>query len=404
MHILYVHKNFPAQFGHVAARLVHDRGYQCTFVTNLPGGDVSGIRRIHYEPRGGAKASTHYMARSFENAIAHSHGVYEACKAAGELKPDLIVAHSGFGSTLFLRELYDCPIINYFEYFYHAHGSDLDFRPQFPPREQDVLRSYARNAMILLDLDNCDTGYCPTHYQRSLFPDNFADKLQVIFDGIDTDLWSPKANQPRVIQGRAIDQDTRIVTYVSRGFEAMRGFDIFMQVAKRIYREEPNTIFVVVGEERTAYGGDEKHISASSFLKHVLARDEYDLSKFAFTGRLPPRQLAEILAMGNLHLYLTVPFVLSWSLFNALSCGCTVVASNTPPVRELIEHETTGLLADFHDVDTFTKYALRVLRDPSEHRHMGETGRRLICEKYTVEQSISRMLQLYERVISTARK
>ncbi len=400
MHILYVHKNYPAQFGHVAARFVRDHGYQCTFVTNQPAGESAGVRRLHYDPVGGAKASTHYFARSFENAIAHSHGVYEACKAEAGLKPDLIVAHSGFGSTLFLRELFDCPIINYFEYFYHPHNSDLDFRPDFPPLDKDVLRSYARNATILLDLENCNAGYCPTNWQRSLFPENVADKLQVIFDGIDTEFWAPRENIARTVQGRTIDSETRIVTYVSRGFESMRGFDIFMQVAKRVYREMPNVIFVVVGSERTAYGGDEKHIQASSFFKHVLAQDNYDLSKFIFTGHLPPQSLAEILAMGDMHIYLTVPFVLSWSLFNSLSCGCTVVASNTPPVQELIEHEQTGLLADFYDVDTLAQHAMRVLRDPSGHRHFGEAGRRLICEKYTTEQSLSQMLQMYHRVIA----
>lgn len=402
MHILYVHKNFPAQFGHVAARLVAEHGYQCTFATNQPAGETAGIRRLHYDPQGGAKASTHYFARSFENAIAHSHGVYEACKAATDLKPDLIVGHSGFGSTLFLRELYDCPIINYFEYYYHAHNSDLDFRPEFPPLPQDTVRSYARNATILLDLDNCDAGYCPTAWQRSLFPENYQDDLEVIFDGIDTQLWAPRENLPRVVQGREIDADTRIVTYVSRGMEAMRGFDIFMQVAKRIYTEEPNTLFIVVGSERTAYGGDEKHIQASSFLKHVLSQDEYDLSKFVFAGRLQPHVLAEVLAMGDLHLYFTVPFVLSWSVFNALSSGCKVVASDTAPVREVIEHERTGLLADFYDIEGHTQNALRVLRDPAAHAQLGEAGRQLICENYTTEQSLAKMLKLYDRVVSNS--
>jgi len=402
MHILYVHKNFPAQFGHVAARLVAERGYQCTFVTNQPAGETAGIRRLHYDPRGGARETTHYFSRSFENAIAHSHGVFEACKAAPEVKPDLIVGHSGFGSTLFLRELYDCPIINYFEYFYHPHNSDLDFRPEFPPLPQDVLRCYARNATILLDLDNCDTGYCPTNWQRSLFPDNFSSKLEVIFDGIDTQLWAPRENQSRVVHGQSIDEDTKIVTYVSRGMEAMRGFDIFMQVAKRIYSEEPNTVFVVVGAERTAYGGDEKHIQASSYLQHVLAQDEYDLSKFIFTGRLAPQTLAEILSLSDVHLYFTVPFVLSWSVFNALSSGCVVAASNTPPVREVIEHEKTGLLADFYDIDGHTENALSALRDPEGHRHIREAGRKLICDNYTTEQSIAKMLAMYERVIENA--
>ena len=180
MHVLFVHQNFPAQFGHVARRLVREHGWQCTVVSRNPPGSSDGVVLIHYEIKGGATEKTHYCTRSFENAVAHCHGVYEACRRHAELRPDLIVGHSGFGSTLFLRELYDCPIVNYFEYFYRPHGSDMDFRPEFPSQELDFLRSYCRNAMILLDLENCQAGYSPTHWQRSLLPAAYADKVRVI--------------------------------------------------------------------------------------------------------------------------------------------------------------------------------------------------------------------------------
>src|SRR5262249_4130091 len=148
-------------------------------------------------------------------------------------KPDLVVGHSGFGSTLFLADLYDAPIINYFEYYYHGRNSDMDFRPEFPVHELDVLRARTRNAMILLDLQTCAAGYSPTAWQRSLFPAEFQYKIETIFDGIDREFWYRRA-VPRRIGDRTIPTDTRIVTYVSRGFESMRGFDIFMRVAKRI--------------------------------------------------------------------------------------------------------------------------------------------------------------------------
>src|SRR5262249_18145757 len=186
---LFVHQNFPAQFGHIAQYLARDYGYQCTFVSLKPPGEVNGVRLLQYQPQGGATRQTHYCSRTFENAVAHSHGVYEVCRQHPEVRPDLIVGHSGFGSTLFLRELYDCPVLNYFEFFYHPHGSDLDFRPESPPAPLDVLRTYCRNAMPLLDLQNCDAGYSPTHWQRSLLPEVHQPKVEVIFDGIDTNLW-----------------------------------------------------------------------------------------------------------------------------------------------------------------------------------------------------------------------
>jgi glycosyltransferase involved in cell wall biosynthesis len=399
MHILFVHQNFPAQFGHIARALVREQGYECTFVTNKPSAMVDGVRVLRYEPQGGATERNHYCTRTFENAVAHAHGVFEACRQQPGLRPDLIVGHSGFGSTLFLRELFDCAVVNYFEYFYRAHHSDLDFRPEFPPQQIDRLRSYCRNAMLLLDLENCSLGYSPTEWQRSLLPESYRDKVEVIFDGVDREIWHRSQDVPRQLGERTVGPETRIVSYVSRGFEAMRGFDIFMRVAKRIYTEHPDVVFVVVGEDRIAYGGDTKHIQAKSFREHVFAQDDYDMSKFIFPGRLAPQNLAQLFSVADLHIYLTVPFVLSWSLFNALACGATIVASGTPPVRELVTHEQTGLLADFYDVDGLTANALRVLRDPAGHRHLGEAGMRLIEDRYDLGKMLPRMLDLYTRAM-----
>src|SRR5512140_3136490 len=145
MNVLFVHQNFPAQFGHIAARLVAEFGYKCSFVSLRPAKTVSGVRLIQYRPVGGATRHTHYCSRTFENCVAHAHGVYEALRKEPDVRPDLIVAHSGFGSSLFLSNLYNCPIINYFEYYYSVPGTDLDFRPEFPTAAVDRLRAKARN-------------------------------------------------------------------------------------------------------------------------------------------------------------------------------------------------------------------------------------------------------------------
>lgn len=396
MHVLFVHQNFPAQFGHVARRLVRDHGWQCTVISRNPAGASDGVGLIQYEPKGGATEKTHYCSRSFENAVAHSHGVYEACRQHRELQPDLIVGHSGFGSTLFLRELYGCPIINYFEYYYRPHASDMDFRPEFPAKDIDFLRSYCRNAMILLDLENCQAGYCATRWQKSLLPANYADKVRVIFDGVDTEVWRRHEGLTREIGPRRIDSDTKIITYVARGLESMRGFDLFMKVAKRIYRQMPDVLFVVVGADQVFYGGDLAYIREKSFREHVLKQDDYNLSKFLFTGTLRPEQLARLLSLSDLHVYLTVPFVLSWSLVDALACSCTVVASGTEPVREVVQHEKNGLLADFYDLDRLTELSLQVLRDREGHRHLGEAGAALVREKYALERTLPQTIEFYQ--------
>ncbi len=400
MHVLFVHKNYPAQFGHIARRLVRQFGYQCTFVSERPPGIDGGVRRIQYKVRGGASKDTLFLARSFANESAHALAVFAACRRHLRASPDLVVGHSGFGSTLFLRELYDCPIVNYFEYYYRPRGSDLDFRPEFQVSELQYLRSPCRNAMILLDLQNCDAGYCPTAYQHGLFPEEYCRKLSVIFDGVDTSVWHRHQGLARRVEGKPVAEDTRIVTYVSRGLESMRGFDIFLKVARQIYRALPNVLFVVVGEDRVAYGGDLKYVGGKSFKEYALGLYDYDLSKFLFVSRMPPVRLAQLLSLSDLHVYLTVPFVLSWSLFDALACGCVVVASDTDPVRELIAHEKTGLLAPFYDVEGLAELALRALRDPPAHRHLGEAGMALVEEKYTLTRCLPPMLDLYRRAVA----
>ena len=400
MHVLFVHNNFPAQFGHIARHLVKHKGFQCTFVCEHPPGEFDGVRRLQYQAKGGATKATHYCSRTFENATWHAWGVYESMKARPDIKPDLIVGHSGFGSTLWLADLYeDCPIINYFEYFYRGHGSDLDFRPEFPSNEMSILRSRSRNAMILLDLQTCTRGYCPTEWQRQLFPAEYQPKLETIFDGIDTELWH-RRDCPRKIGNREIPADMKIVTYVSRGFESMRGFDIFMKVAKRICDARKDVIFVVVGTDRVAYGGDLNHVKEKTFREHVLNQDNYDLSRFLFTGRVPTPDLVNILSISDLHIYLTVPFVLSWSMMNALSVGCTILSSDTAPVREMISHEKNGLLAGFSDVDSLTEQALKVLADPGAFRHLGEAGIEMIQNDYSLEKKTPELLAMYERTVN----
>jgi glycosyltransferase involved in cell wall biosynthesis len=400
MHVLFVHQNFPAQFGHIAAYLAQRHGYRCTFVSEKPPGHAGGIERIQYQVKGGATRQNHYCSRTFENAVWHTHAVYEALKARPDVRPDLIVGHSGFGSTLFLRELYPrCPIINYFEYFYRPTGSDMDFRPDFPSTELSRLRARARNAMLLLDLENCDLGYSPTRWQRDRLPPVFHDKVRVVFDGVDTGVWHPEdraPGSPRRLGDRTFAGDVRLVTYATRGMESMRGFDIFMKVARKLCQRRQDVHFLIAGQDRVCYGGDEQVTGGKSFKEWVLAQDAYDLSRFTFLGLVPPPVLAQLFAITDLHIYLTVPFVLSWSLMDALACGAPVLASDTGPVREMIEPGKNGLLCDFFDVDGLVETANRVLDAPQEYRHLGAAGVELIRSRYSLDVCLPQMLQLYQ--------
>jgi len=411
MHVLYVHQNFPAQFGHIAKHLVEKLNWRCTFVSETPSGNVGGIEKVQYKIAGGATKQNHFCSRTFENTVWHSDGVFNALRRRPDIQPDLIVGHSGFGSTLFLRELYPTvPIVNFFEYFYHPHDpdSDMDFRHDLNWEVPQIkyLRSRCRNAMILLDLQNCQLGYTPTQFQFSKFPAEYHQKMRVIFDGVDRAIYHgydetlrPPASQraARRMCGVDVSPTTRVVTYVSRGFESMRGFDIFMRSAKLIARQYPDSKFFIVGTDRIAYGGDETYIAPhKTFKDWVLAQDDYNLPNFVWVGRLPQEDLGRLLAASDLHIYLTVPFVLSWSMMDALSCGAVVLGSATSPVKEMIRDGENGLLADFFNPEEFAEKAVRVLQDPDEFRPLGRAAEEMIRERYSLEAVEQQMLKLYE--------
>jgi glycosyltransferase involved in cell wall biosynthesis len=399
MHVLFVHQNFPAQFGHIADHLVKRHGFRCTFVTERRGGRAGNVDCIQYKVDGGATKHNHYCTRTFENATRHAIAVHAAVKAHPELKPDLIVGHSGFGSTLFLRELFpDVPIINYFEYFYRTRDSDMDFRKEYPPQPLDFLRARARNAMVLLDMDNCDAGYSPTEYQRSLFPKEYQPKVRTIFDGVDTAIWKPMPDLPREVHGHRVPDGMKVVTYATRGMESMRGFDIFMKAAKKVCDRRKDVVFLVAGQDRICYGGDERFTGGKSFKEWVLSKDNYDLSRFVFLGLIPPPELAKLFNLTDVHIYLTVPFVLSWSLLNALACGATILASDTPPVREMIQNGVNGVLFDFFNVDALAELTSQLLDRRDEYRVLGKQGAEIIRQKYSIDVCLPKMVELYETV------
>ena len=410
MHILYVHQNFPAQFGHIAAHLAKRPGWKCTFVSETPAGNVAGIEKVQFKLEGGATRHNHFCSRTFENTVWHCDAVYHAMKARPDILPDLIVGHSGFGSTLFLRNLYPLtPVINLFEYYYNPHrpDSDMGYRKDlgWTLSDDKFLRARCRNAMILLDLQNCDAAYAPTKFQKNTFPEEYRRGIRTLFDGIDRSVYHGHKealrmhaeSHPRTVAGVTVPAGTRLVTYVSRGFESMRGFDIFLRAADKLARQYPNVMFIVVGAEDMPYGGDESYIgTCKTFKEWVLSRESIDLSKFVFTGRIHPLELAKLLAMTDLHIYLTVPFVLSWSMVDAMSSGAVVLGSDTPPVRELITDGKTGLLADFFEPDAFVEKALPVLKDPNAFRPLGRNAEKLIREKYSLDVILPEMVKLYE--------
>jgi glycosyltransferase involved in cell wall biosynthesis len=405
MHVMFLHPNFPAQFGHIALHLRQTRGWDCTVVTSIDTTHLKELPFVHinYKVKPGPQPTVFYNPDSLQGHMDHLLAVYQALRSVPSVQPnfkppDLVVGHISYGTLLYLRNLYDCPFLGYFELLPPPFwGDGLVLRREFPPPEGVRLFNATYHALTYLHLHAVDACYTPTQFQLNSAPPELRHKIRVIFDGVDTEFFQHRPiARPTTFRNITIPADTRVITYVSRGLESLRGFDIFMKVAKRIYQEMPNVMFMVAGEERTNYGHELHHIGQQTFKQYVLAQDQYDLSKFHFLGRIPTAELATLYSLSDLHIYLTVPYVLSWSLVQAMAAECTILSSATAPVQEVIDHGVHGRLADFYDVDSLIAQALEVLRDPPAFRHLGQQARARVLERYEKAKCIDQLVQYFE--------
>ena len=413
MHVLFIHQAFPAQFGRLALELAKVHGWRCSFLiedlSTCPTPSAEMLQRLELHrleiPEDDQDNTPAPWPQIYGKFLGLCRSVYEGVKARPGLRPDLVVGHGGRGSpTVFLPELLDCPIINYCEYYFAKNRSDISYRVDLPPASE-VAPFFPKciNAPVLLGLADMDSGYSATKFQRDTFPERYRSRIEVLFDGIDTQMYRPRAKVPRQIGGRSIPPETKVVTFVARGLESVRGFDIFLKVARRISRARPDVLFAIAGTDHVYYGWDALHTGQANFRQWAMERIDHDPSRFLFLGHIEPENLAELLCLSDLHLYLTVPFVLSWSLINAMSCGCTVLASDVPPVREVIEPGVTGLVESLFDADRLAETALKVLDDPGAYTPLGRAARALIEQKYSLETCVPKLKDYFERVASAGR-
>jgi glycosyltransferase involved in cell wall biosynthesis len=407
MHVLFIHDAFPAQFGRLALELTKRHGWRSSFLIQTlsscptPTREMLQALEIIQVPLNAEHKSNEGIPwpRIYGAYLEQCRELFDVLRSRSDLRPDLIVAHGGRGApTLFLRDVVDCPIMVYCEYFFAASHSDISYRIDLPPAEPAPYFPLCINAPTLASLVDADAGYSATNWQKASFPKRFHPKIEVGFDGIDTELYRP-GPAPRRIGERTIPADTKVVTYVARGLESIRGFDLFMKVADRIARERSDVVFAVVGGEEIHYGWDRLHTGAPSFKRWVLDRGNYDLSRFMFLGRIVPEALADVLRISDLHVHLTAPFVPSWSLFDAMSSGCVVLGSDVAPVRELIEPGVNGLVEPLFDVERLAGAALRVLADPAGHAPLARAARETIEGRYDIDTCIPLLKAIFERAV-----
>lgn len=402
MRIIFLHSNFPAQFVHMAAWLARNPGNEVVFVTQREEGSIPGVRKILYKLPQRPDAATPGLA-GFETAIRQGQAVYRVLNTLKKqgFVPDVIYGHSGWGLPLFVKDVFPrSSLICLFEWYYHAHGTDADFDPANPLGPEGEMRVRVKNAPILLDLDSCDWGVSPTYWQHRQFPLEYQPKISVLHDGIDTGAIKPDPGCRLVLPQIGLDLSgvREIVTYVARGMEAYRGFPQFMEAVRLITEARPECHVVIVGADRVAYG--KSLPDGKTFKQAMLEKIPLDLKRVHFTGLLPKSDYLKVLQSSSVHVYLTYPFVLSWSMLEAMAAGCVVVGSATPPVTEVITDGVNGLLTDFFAPDRVAVRVGEVLDHPARYQELRAAARQTVLDRYALQKLLPVQINLLHSVVA----
>ncbi|MFB2936407.1 glycosyltransferase family 4 protein [Aerosakkonemataceae cyanobacterium BLCC-F154] len=401
MKILFLHPNFPAQFRHVATALAQDSNNEVLFGTKFenPEWQIPGVRKVVFKPSREARPETHHYVRFLENGVLHGQAVFrvaEQLKAAGFV-PDIVYGHSGWGPTLFIKDAFpNAKLMCYFEWFYHAIGSDADFDPADPLTIDDMARIRIKNTPILVDLYSSDWGVSPTYWQRTQFPKEFHSKISVLHDGVDTEFFKPNPGAKLMLPNLDLSEVDEIVTYVARGMEPYRGFPEFIESIAYLQERRPNCHVVVVGSDRVCYG--KSLPNGETYKNYMLKKVPLDLSRVHFVGSLPYGLYLKVIQASQVHVYLTRPFVLSWSMIESMSTGCLVLGSDTAPVKEVIQDGENGLLADFFSPKQIADRISEVLDHPTRMAQLRQKARETVLERYSLEKLLPSHVQLIKDV------
>lgn len=383
--ILFCHTNFPAQFGFLGHRLA-EAGWEVAFATARKGTESQVFRILPFDDGRDVTRGLHQYVANLEKAVIrgqHAARAFYTARKEG-YRPDIVMAHSGWGAGLFAKDVWpETCYIPYFEWWYNYPPVDSSFMPDWEPDEDSRLRQRIRNTPLLLDFNAADLRLAPTRFQADQFPEHMRPGMTVIHDGVDTDAHAPAPERPASVAGLDTAAMPEIVTYATRGMEPQRGFPEFMRALALLQKRRPKLHAIVVGEDRVAYG---KALPKGETWKgRMLAELDLDLSRVHFTGHLPRPDYLRVLQVSDAHVYLTVPFVLSWSMLEAMSAGVRLVAADVAPVREFVTDGVEGLLVDFHKPQLIANAVERLLDDRAEAARLAAAARNRIVEGYRLD-------------------
>jgi glycosyltransferase involved in cell wall biosynthesis len=388
MKILFVHQNMPGQYRELVEWLAAQGDHEIVFLTqrkNAP--TINGVRTVLYQAHHRPAKDAYGLSKVWEEAVGAGFGAAMAAQRLEHegFRPDLVLGHTGWGELIFFKQIWpDVPILGFFEYFYRVKGGLVGFDPDEPVSAHAPFINHARNAVPFANIQTVDLGVVPTEWQKNTFPINFHNKFYTCHDGIRTDRLGPDPTVS-VSLGRLehpLTRNDEVVTYMARNMERARGFHIFMRALPKILAERPNARVLAIGGDNTSYGRKSDHVGGLRGEMEAEVGHLIDWDRVHFLGQVPYEKYCQIVQLSRCHIALTMPFVMSWSLLEAMAMQATVVSSDVAPVREAITHGETGLLVNFFDHNALADQVVDVLANSDAYAHIGKVARAHVIEKY----------------------
>ncbi len=384
--VLFVHNNFPAQFGDLA-RTLAARGVTCAAIAGAISPGLESVTMARYNLRRGSTPGVFNIAVRAEADLIRGSSALRVAKALKEkgFTPDVVVGHPGWGETVFLREAYPgVPMALLAEFYYRGRGLDVGFDTEYPPPDEEtVIRAEAKNAVMAMAYAQADAIVAPTQFQASVLPPVFQAITRVIHEGVDTDVIAPGPAEPFPLpDGRVIAPGTPVITYANNHMEPLRGINTFARALPRLMAAVPEAQVLMFGQDSTrAYGGERD--DGRTWREAAFEGLEIDPRRLHVLGKAPHEQLTAAMRLSTAHVYYTYPFVLSWSLTEAMAAGCYIVASDTPPLHEAIQDAVSGRLLPFFDHDALADALIAACRDPAASTSMRRKAREVAVANFS---------------------